>query len=94
MEQCYLITVPPRRTGRQRSAALRVDGGGGAVNRLTGNPEPEADVGRARPRRQSAGGHFTSATDPSPVAFGGVVFLSHSQFVHSDTRRVRYWTGS
>ena len=67
---------------------------GGAVNRLTGNPEPEADVGRARPRRQSSGGHFTSATDPSPVAFGGVIFLSHSQFVHSDTGRVRYWTGS
>ena len=25
---------------------------------------------------------------------GGVGFYPHSQFVHSDTGRVRYWTGS
>jgi uncharacterized protein YcbK (DUF882 family) len=28
------------------------------------------------------------------LRLGGVGFYPHSQFVHSDTGRVRYWTGS
>ena len=28
------------------------------------------------------------------LRMGGVGFYPHSQFVHSDTGRVRYWTGS
>jgi uncharacterized protein YcbK (DUF882 family) len=28
------------------------------------------------------------------MRIGGVGFYPHSQFVHSDTGRVRYWTGS
>jgi uncharacterized protein YcbK (DUF882 family) len=28
------------------------------------------------------------------LRLGGVGFYPHSQFVHSDTGRIRYWTGS